>query len=77
MGCGCGSKSSSTGGSYTPPPVVQTCEYSLIKLNELLLVSAANESNIVQSQINIYNSNCNMFRNVIVPLFTKYDISLT
>lgn len=77
MGCGCSSKSSSSGSSYTPTPVVQTCEYSLIKLNELLLVAAVNESNIVQSQINIYNSNCNMFRNVIVPLFTKYDISLT
>jgi len=50
MGCGCGSKSSS-GGSFTPTPVVQTCDYSLIKLNELLLVCAVNESNIVQSQM--------------------------
>jgi hypothetical protein len=65
-----------SGGQYLQPTLPQTCEYSLIRLNELLAVSQVNESNIIQSQINVYTVNCNMFRNVIIPLFTIYSIPL-
>ena len=76
MGCGCAKSSNSGGTNFSPPTLPQICEYSLPRLEELLLVSVTHERNIVQSQINIYSANCNMFRNIVIPLFTKYSIAL-
>ena len=50
MGCGCAKSSNSGGTNFSPPTLPQICEYSLPRLEELLLVSVTHERNIVQSQ---------------------------
>lgn len=73
MGCGCGGNSSGVAPTRLTP-IVQTCTYTLEQLNSLLGVVQPTELSIVTSQINVYNTNCNMFSNIITPLLTFYNL---
>ena len=72
--CNCGKSKISNVGSNSVTPTVQTCQYTEEQLNNLLLVAEPTEVPLVQSQLNLYSSNCNMYFNLIQPLLTKYSI---
>jgi hypothetical protein len=63
-------------GTYVPPVVPQTCDYTLNSLKALLPLITAGETSLVQSQINTYSNNCHYFRAIVFPLFNKYAVQL-
>lgn len=71
MGC---SKCQANRGNYVQPNRNTECSYTLENLNSLLAVVAPNEVPVVISQINVYSAKCNVFRNLVLPLFDKYEI---
>lgn len=75
MGCNCGNSyvqySTVNKNSNSSTNIVTSCTYSLEELNKILNYLIDNIPNntyiisIVQSQINVYNSNCNKFISII------------
>ena len=47
--------------TFQPLNTPQVCTYTLDELKEMLLVSQSPLKNYIQSQINVYATNCNIY----------------
>lgn len=73
--CSCGKTTSNpSGGGVVIPSIPQTCDYTLAQLSALKLVATVQENSIVNSQINTYAINCNLFRSTIIPMLQFYGL---
>lgn len=72
--CNCGKSKNPSGNGQVVQTTAQTCEYTLIQLNALKAVATVQENSIVNSQINTYVINCNLFRSTIIPLLDFYNL---